>query len=272
MASGDTQPTVPLPEWRVAEPPRAKRGGGLGWLIAVVIVLGLLVAAWFAGEAIARSVLTDVIREQVVTRAGLPADQQVDVQVEGAVLPQLIVGSLADVTVSSEDVPFGSFVGDITVEAQDVPVRGGDWSGATATAVLDQEQLRAVLDTVDGFPADTVSLESPDVAIETELSFFGAKLPLGAALTPSAQDGEIVLTPASLTLGGAEVSADDLRERFGTVADTVLQGWSVCIADQMPAALTLTSIAVEDDQVVAVFDISSDIIDVPAASEPGECA
>lgn len=275
MSSGDTQPTLPLPDFGFGEPqPGPRRRSGWPWIIAILVVVGLIVAAWFAGEAIARSLVVSTIREQIITRAGLPADQQIEVDVPGPILPQLIVGSLGSVTVASQDVPLGdSFVGDVTVEALDVPTRGGgDWSGATARVTLDEAQLRALLATVEGFPAETVALSAPDVAMQTELKLFGLTFPLGVTLTPGAQDGEIVLSPAGLQLGGAEISADDLRDRFGSITDSVLRDWSVCVADQLPAGLVLTDVQVSGDQVVGVFELDSGILTDPALQQDGTCA
>ena len=55
MSTGDTQPTQPMPATdgrRRAAP--APPPGAWPWIVACAIVIGLAVAAWFAGEAIAR--------------------------------------------------------------------------------------------------------------------------------------------------------------------------------------------------------------------------
>ncbi len=273
MTAGDTQPTQPLPGWSYAEPePRKKRRRAWPWIVAILIVAGLAVAAWFAGEAIAREVVTTTIREQVITQLSLPADQEMDVVVEGAVLPQLIVGSLDDVTISSEDVKLGALVGDVTVHAQDIAIRGDAAAGAaSATVVLDPEQLRTLLSTIENFPADSVDLAEPNVTMATELSLFGIRVPVGVALTPSAVDGDIVLTPASLQLAGNEVSAAALRDQFGGIADTVLRDWTICIAQYVPAGVELSSITVTGDQVVADIAIDGAIVGDPALQEMGVC-
>ena len=172
MASGDTQPTQPLPgAWTYAEPEPRKRRRAWPWILALIIVAGLAVAAWFAGEWIARDIVTKTIRDQVITQLSLPADQDVDVVVEGAVLPQLIRGSLDDVTVSSQDVALEAFVGDVTVHAQDIAIRGDAGAGAaSATVVLDLEQLRTLLSTIDGFPADSLGLSEPNVTMAPSTS------------------------------------------------------------------------------------------------------
>lgn len=272
MTSGDTQPTTPLPPFAYANAPAKKRRRVWPWIVALVVVAGLTVGAWFAGEWIARDIVTNTIREQVITQLSLPADQQIDVVVEGAVLPQLIRGSLDDVTVSSEDVALDAFVGDVTVHAQDIALR--DASGAaeaSATVVLDEEQLRTLLSTVQDFPTESLALAEPDVTMSTELSVFGLAVPVGVALTPSAVDGDIVLTPASLQVAGNQISAADLSDRFGGVADAVLRDWTICIAEYVPAGVELSAIEVSGDQVVADLDIDGAIVSDPALQETGAC-
>jgi len=275
MASGDTQPTQPLPgAYAYAPPaPTRKRRRAWPWVILIVVVAGLAVAAWFAGEWIAEGIVTKTIRDQVVTQLSLPADQDVDVVVEGAVLPQLIRGSLDDVTVSSEDVALEAFVGDVTVHAQDIAIRGEAAAReATATVVLDLEQLRTLLSTIQDFPTDSLGLAEPDVTMSTELSLFGAALPIGIALTPTAVDGDIVLTPASLDLAGSEITAEQLSDRFGRLTDAVLRDYTICIAQYIPAGVELSSIAVTGDQVIAQLDVDGAIVSDPALQETGVCA
>ncbi len=273
MASGDTQPTQPLPGWSYSEPAPKRRRSAWPWIVAILVVIGLAVAAWFAGEAIARDIVTKTIREQVITQLQLPADQEIDVVVEGAVLPQLIVGTLDEVTIASDDVELGALVGDVTVHAQDIAIRGDDAAAgaASATIVLDAEELRTLVSTIEDFPAASVGLAEPDVTVETELGLFGIRVPVGVALTPTAVEGDIVLTPTSLQLAGNEVSADALRDRFGGVADAVLRDWTICIAEYIPAGVELSSIAVTGDQVVADIAIDGAIVSDLTLQEPGVC-
>jgi hypothetical protein len=273
VSARDTQPTQPIPDHWVAaaEPPRRRRRAW-PWIVAFAIVIGLAIVAWFAGEAIAKDIVTKTIRDQVVTQLSLPADQEMQVEIASPVIPQLITGTLSEVTITSEDVPMESFVGDVTVSAQDIPIRGGGEMGSgTATVVLTEDQLRTLMETVDDFPVESVGLEAPDVTMSTELSVFGLSIPVAAALTPSAVGGDLVLTPASLQLAGAEIGAEDLRDRFGRLADTVLRDWTVCIAQYIPAGLTLTAVAVDGEQVVADFDIDGAIISDPSLQENGTC-
>ena len=165
-----------------------------------------------------------------------------------------------------------SFVGDVTVTAYDIPIRGGGEMGsATATVVLTEEQLRTLMSTVEDFPADSLGLAAPDVTMSTELSLFALSFPVGVSLTPSAVEGDLVLSPSSLQLAGADISADGLRSQFGRVADLVLRDWTVCVAQYIPAGLTMTAVAVEGDELVADFDIDGAIISDPSLQQNGSC-
>src|SRR6188768_4196113 len=75
MTAGDTQPTQPLPEWASAPPEPRRRHSAWPWIISIVIVMGLAVAAWFAAEWVARGIVERTIREQIITNLALPADQ-----------------------------------------------------------------------------------------------------------------------------------------------------------------------------------------------------
>nr|WP_198426138.1 DUF2993 domain-containing protein [Microbacterium ureisolvens] len=271
-------PTEPLPDGLAAAPVPRRRRRAWPWIVAFAIVAILAVVAWFAAEALARQIVTGVVRDQVRTQLSLPADQPIDVGIAGAVIPQLIGGTLDELTVSSQDAAIGDgesdarVTGDMTVVARGVPVRGGDIASAEATMTLDEAQLRDLMSHVEGFPAEELGLEAPDVTVAVDLNVFGATIPVGAALTPSAADGDLVLTPASVQLGGADVSAEELQDRFGRLADGLLRDWDVCVAQYLPSGVTLTGVAVDGDVLVADFDVDGAIATDPALQENGTCA
>ncbi len=99
-----------------------------------------------------------------------------------------------------------------------------------------------------------------------------SRSPIGVALTPTASEGQIVLSPASLQLGGAEVTAAALQDQFGGLADAVLRDWNVCIAQYLPAGVVLTGVEVEGDVLVADFDVDGAIATDPALQQNGSCA
>lgn len=273
--SADDHPTVPLPEgaaaWAQPTPERPRRRRWVWWIGAAVVIV-LAVVAWVAGEQIARGIVERTIREQAITQLSLPADQKIDVDVASPVLLPLLVGNLAEVRVASDDVPIGDFTADVVVEAQDVPIRGdGDWSGAYATVTIDEAQLQQLLATLDEFPAETVEIDAPEVAVTFELNAVLTTVPVGVALAPRAENGDLVLTPTSLRVAGAQISAEAILRQFGAIASTVVRDWDVCVAEYLPAAMRLTDVAVQPDAVVVDFEIDSSILRDDAARQRGTC-
>lgn len=252
-----------------ATTPRRRTGR---WIAVIVVVVVLLIGAVVAAEFIARSVVTSTVRSLVVQNLGIPDDQDVNVQVAGLVLPQVITGRLDEVAVSSDDVTLGPITGDVRVDLRGVPVSAGAAAdGGVASVRLDQDQLRALLGQLPDLPAGTVSVAAPDVTFETSLSLFGIAIPVGVAVTPGAADGDLTLTPASFQVAGNDLDADTLRGQFGGVADPILQTRSLCIADRLPAGLTLTSATVQGQDLVATFDVAGGIVNDPALQADGTC-
>lgn len=250
-----------------AEPRR--RGRAFIILAAILVVVAALAVV---AELVARQLVPDAIRSAVVEQLGLPADHPIDVDVDGILLPQLIAGSLADVRIASDAVTVGAFGGDVTAQFADVPIRGdGAAASGSAEVRMSTEQLRALLTTIDGFPAETIELDAPNVTASTELSLLGATIDLGLVLEPSAADGDLVLSPLEGNIAEARITAEQLRQQFGGLLEPVLQDRSVCVASSMPAALTLQSIEVVGDELVADFAIDGGIINDPALQEHGTC-
>lgn len=265
---------VPTLYWDDAPPPRRKRRLW-PWIVSLVVVLVLFGGAAFAGEWLARDLVERGVRGALASELGVPAEQA-DVQIEGLVIPQLIAGRFDEVRIHAQDVSLQGFTGDVDVTARGVPLTAdGPLDSAEATVSLDQEQLRTLLASVEGFPEESLSLEGSEVAISIDLNLFGVAIPVGVGLTPSAQAGALALTPASLSVAGASADAQGLRDQFGPLAEVVLQTWQVCIASSLPAGLTLTDVAVVDEQgaerVVAQFDIASGILVDPVLQDPGVC-
>ncbi|MDQ1083383.1 MULTISPECIES: DUF2993 domain-containing protein [Microbacterium] len=253
-----------------ATTPRRRRTGR--WIALIVVAVVLLVGAIVAAEFIARSVVTSTVRSLVVQNVGLPDGQDVEVDVAGLVLPQLVGGRLDEVAVSSDDVALGPITGDVRVDLRGVPVSAGSAAdGGVASVRLDQDQLRTLLGQLPDLPAGTVAVAAPDVTFETSLSLLGIAIPVGVAVTPGASEGDLTLTPTSFEIAGNRLDADTLRGQFGGVADGLLQTSSLCIADRLPAGLTLTSATVQGQDLVATFDIDGGIVSDPALQVDGTC-
>ncbi|MEV7631180.1 DUF2993 domain-containing protein [Microbacterium sp. NPDC089318] len=247
----------------------ARRRARWPWVVlAIVLVLTALVVA---GELVARAVVPNAVRSIVIDNLDLPADQQIDVQVPGLMLPQLIAGTLDEVRLASDEVTVGGITGSARVTATDVPVSGGALGGAKGTVSIDQDEFSSLLDAAQ-LPVTRISLAAPNATVEGEVELFGRQIPVGLTVTPGAQDGDLLLTPVSLKINGAEVDLGAVSGVVGGIAETITQPQRVCIADRLPAGITLTGLRIEGTRAVA--DISADgrISVDPALLENGTCA
>ncbi|MDQ0613208.1 hypothetical protein QF046_000849 [Microbacterium sp. W4I4] len=235
-------------------------------LIAVVVLVALAVAA----ELVARAVLPGIVRSIVIEQLDLPSDQQLEVQASGVLLPQLLTGTLDELQLSSDEVTIGGVTGTAHVTATGVPLRGGALGAATGTVSIDQTQFATLL-AHSQMPDAAIALDAPNATLRGEISLFGRGIPVGLTVTPGAEDGDLLLTPVSATLGGDEVDLQALAGRFGDIGERLAGPQRLCIADQLPAGITLTGLRVEGTRAVA--DISADgrIAVDPELLENGTC-
>ena len=273
-------PTDPLPDlragWVLAVPEEPKKRRRVWpWLVAaaaVVIVIVIVVVVVVIVETVLRSTIEAGIADQVRTSLELPTDQPVDVSVEGPLPLQLLTGSLDDLRLSSDDVPLGPTTADVDVALQGVSTTAPYTVGAgVATVTLDQAQVAALTDSVAQIDIVELTLEDPAIVVGTELSLFGFGIPISLSLVPSAEAGELVLRPDSLQVSGLAVTADGVRDQFGSLADPILQDWQICVAQYLPAAATLTAASVTGAELVATFDIDGRTLNEAALQQNGTC-
>ncbi|WP_309067252.1 DUF2993 domain-containing protein [Microbacterium sp.] len=256
---------MPIPQ---REAPRRRRGrGGVALVVVLVLVIGLAVAA----EFVARAVVRDQVRERIVNELSLPADHPVDVGLEGVVLLQLAAGTLDRIRVSSDDVAVGDMAVDADVELTRVPVRDGAAAGpGTGQLRIDAaglEQLLAQSALPQVLTGASVALAEPDVVLSNEFTVLGSQVPIELAVTPGAADGAVTLSPTRATLGGVELALDQLAAVVGMSPEAT----TVCIANRVPAGISLTDVSVVGDQLVAEAAIAEGTLSDPALQELGSC-
>lgn len=247
-------------------PARRRRRWPWVLLIVVIVLAGLVVAA----ELVARSVLPGVVRGIVIDQLDLPADQQLDVEADGILLPQLIGGRLDRLHLSTDAVTLEGITGAVDVTATGVPLRGGDLSSASGTIRIDQDQFTALLATTD-LPVDTVTLDEPNATVSGSITVLGLAVPVSLTLTPGAVDGDLELTPVSLSVGGVEIDATQVGSNLGSIGADLTQPQRICIADQLPAALTLTGLAIDGSTAVIDIDVDGAIATDESLLEKGTC-
>lgn len=249
------------------EPKRARKRWP--WiLLAVVVVLAALVVV---GELVARAVVPGMVRATVIEELGLSSDQQLDVDVEGILLPQLIGGTLDTVHLASDSVSLEGVTGAVDVTATGVPVGGGDLAGASGTIRIDEAEFTSLIAETE-LPVDSVAFEAPNATLSGSFSVFGADVPLSLTFTPGAVDGELELTPVAVTVGGIDIDLDDAGSVFGSLGEGLTQPQQVCIADQLPAGVTLAGLEIVDGAAVIDIDVDGAIATDPTLQAKGVCS
>lgn len=264
-----TPPAEPAAE---AAPPKKKRRG---WIVALVILGVLLilgVVAFVVADLVAKSYARDYVRAQVIKVLQLPEDSRVDVDLGGgSILLQALAGRVQTVDVDVPDVTLGTLSGDLSLHGEGVPL---DSTAPVETLGIEfgigADDLAALGG--GGDQAPVYAFDGDDVTLSSEFELFGATVPWGLSLTPSAESGDLVLTPTSLTLGDQTFEAADAGDSFwGQIVGALLQPQTLCLKSSVPQALTLTEASVENEQVLLRFDGSGQALGGEAFQAPGTC-
>ncbi|WP_341957124.1 DUF2993 domain-containing protein [Microbacterium sp. LWH13-1.2] len=269
-AADSEHPTLVIPGEKdaVAVAPAKRKRTRWPWVLLIIVVVLALLAV--AAELVVRSVLPGIVRGIVIDQLDLPADQELEVQADGILIPQLIGGTLDTLHLSSDSVTLQGITGAVDVTATGVPLRGGDLTGATGTIRIDESQFTTLLAGTD-LPVDTVTLEAPNATVAGTVSVLGIAIPVSLTVTPGIAEGDLELTPVGLTIGGLEVDADQVGSSLGSLGDRLTETQRVCIADQLPAGITLTGLEIDGTEAVIDVDVDGAIATDASLLDKGVC-
>lgn len=263
------QPTLVIPDSADGRgPAKAARRRRWPWVVLIVVIV--LAALVVAAELVARAVLPGVVRSIVVEQLDLPADQQLDVETEGILLPQLLAGRLDTLRLSTDAITLEGITGAADVTATGVPLRGGDLGGADGTIRIDEDQFTALLSGTD-LPVDTVELAAPNATLGGSFQVLGTAVPVSVTLKPGAVEGDLELTPVAASIGGVDIDLDRVGSSLGSLGEGITEPRRVCIADQLPAGLLLTGVEIVDDQAVIDIDVNGAIVTDESLQAKGTC-
>lgn len=269
-AADSEHPTLVIPGEKdaVAAVPAKRKRKRWPWVLLIIVVVLALLAV--AAELVVRSVLPGIVRGIVIDQLDLPADQELDVEADGILIPQLIGGTLDTLHLSTDSVTLQGVTGAVDVTATGVPLRGGDLSGATGTIRIDESQFTSLLAGTD-LPVDTVTLDAPNATVAGTVSVLGIAIPVSLTVTPGIAEGDLELTPVGLTIGGLEVDADQVGSSLGSLGDRLTETQRVCIADQLPAGITLTGLEIDGTEAVIDVDVDGAIATDASLLDKGVC-
>lgn len=264
-------PTLVIPDGSVEEETAAEeslRRRRWPWVLLVIVVVLALLAV--AAELLIRSLLPGVVRSAVIERLQLPAGQQLDVETDGILLPQVIAGRLDTLRLSTDEVTVRGVTGAVDVTATGVPLYGGDLNGATGRMRVGEDQFTALLATAD-LPVETVAFDAPDATLSGTVGVLGLDVPVAVTVTPDVVDGDLRLTPGSLSVGGLVVDAAQVQSVLGPLGISLTQTQTVCIADRIPAGVTVTGLQIEGPEAVIDAVVDGAIISDASLRAPGVC-
>jgi hypothetical protein len=223
--------------------PRRKRIW-LRWLIALVVIVVLLIVAWFVGDRIARDYAEDYISDQIV--ASFPGTEPDVTLGSGSILAQAIGGELDSVHVVMDDVTFGDISGNVVLDADGVPLDSAKTIDTLDVGfTLSESGVASIVGQLDGLEDATTTLGDKEISLASTFSVLGIDIPLSLSLSPSVAEDALVLTPTTVSVNGAEISLSDIASSpFGGAVSNLVKPQAVCVTQYLPSALTLTGASV----------------------------
>ncbi len=262
--------TLPLPS---AEKPRKRRRWG--WIVALIVVVALLIAAFFVADALARRFASGYVRDQIIQAVHLDPATPVDVDLgSGSLLLQAATGGINDVTVTIEEVAFGALTGSMVITASNIPL---DSSRPVETldivVTFSESDVQKLAGYLSGIELNSIELSDGLITVGTEFSLLFVSVPVSVDLAPSANDGGISFDPQTITLADNEISVKDLRDSplFSALAGDLLSSRDFCVATYLPSALTVTQVDVADSTLVVTLNGDGVALGDPAFSTAGTC-
>jgi hypothetical protein len=247
------------------------------WVVlGIAIVLVVLIVGVIIADAAAKAYAREQIRTQLLSALGLPASTDVLVDVgSDSILYQALSGSLSTVDVRLSNLTFGELVGTAYVHATNVPF---DTSRPVKTLEIDyvvtEENLAALAKNLSGLNVTAVTLEKSEIVAASSVTILGATVPVSIGLTPTVANGRVVFTPADIRVGGQTFTAAQLRANplFGSLARTLLQQQSLCVAQYLPKALTATVVQIANGTLSVGFSGDGAALRGPGFATKGSCS
>lgn len=269
-ATASTEPAV-----EVVAPPAKKRRRWpwvLGGIVLVLVIL--LVIGYIIGENYAKNYARDYIKERIVAVLGVDDPDTVTVDVAGPVLLQALAGKLNQVDVTAESVTFGTLSGAATVHAEGVPLdANAKTEKLDVTFAMPEDQVSSALaGNLSGLQLDSITLEEPEIKVTSTINLFFFTLPVGMGIVPSAEDGQLVFTPTTVTLGDQDYTVDELKQEIGDLAGPLLEQQSLCVNESLPVALKIVDVDVVKKDLVITINGDGVVMGGSDLSTPGTCA
>ena len=243
----------------------------LGPVIILSVLVILVVAAYFVAERLARDAAADLV--SIPIKKALGSTQPVSVDFgSGSFLLQAASGRLDSVSVATDDVPLGPATGDVALHATGVPLdTEKSVSTLSATVSIDGAGVQALVPAA--LAGGSLAFAGDALVVTGSTTMFGQTAPVEVHLTPAVATGAVTFTVTSMTVGGQDVSVDEVRAgKYGPDAAALATAPSVCVAQYLPAALQLTTATIAGGHLVLEFSGANIALSGASFSTKGACA
>ncbi|MBW4031869.1 MAG: DUF2993 domain-containing protein [Acidobacteria bacterium] len=244
--------------------------------VVIASVLVVLIVGFFVADAAAKAYAGSQIKAKLVAAMGLPASTEVTVDFgSGPILFQALSGSLSFVDIRVPKLAFGALVGAADIRATGVPLDTSQpLETLTVSYAVTATNLEALAGNLSNLKVDSIAMRSPEVVATASLPLFGIAVPVGLGLTPSVSAGKLDFTPTTIDVAGQTFTSQQLQASpvFGSLATTLLQQQSLCIAQYLPKALTARSAHVVGSTLVLTFTGNGAVLGGSAFTTKGSCS
>lgn len=211
----------------------------------VVLAIALIGLCEFLARMLVPSVAETAIRDQME----LPEATEVTVDFSGLVLWQLARGSFSDVSVHVEDVELfegltsavDARIGEVALDPMSAPV-----DGTQVDVRLAPDQFERFVSSVSEGRIESATVAAGTVTVGTSVDVFGSSVPLSADVDVVPDGPNLTLVPVKFTAAGIETTPEQVATALGGVlgpaAEELNRPQSICIADQLPAGLTVSKL------------------------------
>lgn len=244
------------------------------WLriISVVAAFGLLFSV---AELALRLIIPPIVATEVRDQLGLNPEHPVQVQLDGSAVLAALQQHVGPIHVQIHDVHvLEDIVATLTASAQALPFdpTRGEISGASGSVTIEAGSLDPLITLATQGLADSGEVVDGRVRVGRSTEMFGQAVTFSATLGLAIEDGDLRLTPASVSAAGFDLTAEELDEITDGALDALLGVQHLCVRDRLPRGITLTGVWFSQSGSVTVnADFTPGILSDPKQQLPGTC-
>lgn len=229
--------------------PAKKKRRWVGPVVVLGILAGLIIAAFFVAESLARDAAGAVISRPIQNSLGTTSKVHVDLG-EGMFLLQAAKGRLTEVTISTEGLPVGDGTASLVLVTTGLPLdTGGTVNEVDAELSLSATAMQSVVP-----EGSTVAFAGTQFTVTSETDLGAGPAPVVVTATPTAAEGVVALEVTEITVNGEPIDLEAARAgSYGSAAAALATPAPLCVSPYLPAALSLTGAKVQGSALLLSF-------------------